>query len=112
MKIIASLTSVASASPGDYGRYERAEAVRVWNLYTSKILKEIYLRTDAIGAVLVLECATLAEAEKAIASLPMVEAGLFSIDLMSLEPWPEMTRMLQEHNQPLPQWWPCRETRC
>jgi|GEM_PF-6715989 len=106
MKIIASLTGTANASPTDYGSYQSAEATRVWDLYTNGVLKEIYLRTETIGAVIVLECASHADAEEAIQSLPMVKAGLFNVDYLSLGPTPPMSKMLKEHNQPLPSWWP------
>ncbi len=51
-------------------------------------------------------CASHTEAEKAIKSLPMVKAGLFDVSYMALGEWPEMTRMLHEHQQAIPAWYP------
>jgi len=101
MKVIASLTASGNASPTDFGPLEGPESNRVWELYEEGTLREIYLRTDAIGAVIVLEVADEAEAARAIRSLPMVEAGLFEIGYVPLAPWPEMTRMLEERGQPV-----------
>ncbi len=92
--------------PSDFGPYEADEASRVWELYTAGTLKEIYLMTDHIGAVILLECADRVEAERLMHSLPMFQAGLFDVTITSLGLWPEMTRMLREHNLELPEWWP------
>lgn len=93
-------------NPSDFGRYEASEASRVWELYTAGTLKEIYLMTDQIGAFIVLQCTDRDEAGRIISSLPMVQAELFDVSIMALGPWPEMTRMLREHNLELPEWWP------
>ena len=106
MKIICSLSAKSTASPANFMQYEDVESKRVWELYTVGILNEIYLRTDEIGAVIILQCASHTEAEKAIESLPMVKAGLFDVSYMALGEWPEMTRMLHEHQQSIPAWYP------
>lgn len=47
-----------------------------------------------------------AVAENAINSLPMVKAGLFDVSYMQLGEWTEMSRMLSEHRQSIPPWYP------
>lgn len=106
MKFICSLLAKSTARPDRFMSYEEPESKRVWELYTAGTLKEIYLRTDAIGAAIVLQCDSQTEAEAAITSLPMVKAGLFDVSYMGLGEWPEMTRMLREHQQSLPEWYP------
>ncbi len=106
MKLICSLLAKSTASPDRFMSFEESESKRVWELYTAGILKEIYLRTDAIGAVIILECGSQAEAEHAINSLPMVKEELFDASYMHLGEWPEMSRMLHEHQQSLPAWYP------
>lgn len=106
MKLICSLLAQSTALPDRFMAFEEPESKRVWELYTAGILKEIYLRTDAIGAVIVLECSSQAEAESAINSLPMVKAGLFNVNYMQLGEWTQMTRMLNEHQQSIPDWYP------
>ena len=39
-------------------------------------------------------------------SLPMVQAGLFDVEYLTLGPWPEMTRLLDAHGERQPGWWP------
>ena len=106
MKLICSLVAKPTASPARFMSYEEPESARVWELYTAGMLKEIYLRTDLIGAAIILQCGSQSEAEAAINSLPMVKAGLFDVSYMVLGEWPEMTRMLGEHQQSIPAWYP------
>lgn len=106
MKLICSLLAKSTAPPDRFMSYEKAESEQVWKLYTAGLLKEIYLRTDVIGAVIIMQCDSKVEAENAINSLPMVKAGLFDVSYMTLSEWPEMTRMLHEHQQPIPAWYP------
>jgi hypothetical protein len=106
MKFICSLLAKPTAAPDRFMSYEDPESQRVWELYTVGTLKEIYLRTDALGAVIVLQCDSQLEAKAAINSLPMVKAGLFEVSYMALGEWSEMTRMLNEHHQAIPAWYP------
>lgn len=106
MKFICSLVAKSTASPDRFIPLEEPESERVWELYTAGTLKEIYLRTDTVGAAIILECDSKAVAENAINSLPMVKAGLFDVSYMQLGEWAEMTRMLREHRQSIPPWYP------
>lgn len=106
MKIICSLVAKSTAASEQFMPLEEPESRRVWELYMTGTLKEIYLRTDEIGAVIILNCGSKPEAETAISSLPMVKAGLFDLSYIQLGEWSEMTRMLGEHQQPIPNWYP------
>ena len=53
-----------------------AEARVAWDLHQAGVIRELYFHADEPMAVLMLECADVAEAESALASLPMVAAGL------------------------------------
>jgi hypothetical protein len=68
--------------------YVGVEARRVWELYETDRVREIYLRADRRpGVVLVLESDDLAEAEQLVAALPMVEAGLLDFEVIPLRPY-------------------------
>ena len=69
------------------------EAMRAWELYQDGLIREIYFRGDQSTAVLVLECEDSAEAEAALASLPLVKAGLIAFDIMPLVPYPGFARL-------------------
>jgi muconolactone delta-isomerase len=70
-----------------------AEARRVWELQQAGIVREIYMRVDKPAAVLMLECADVDEAGRALASLPLVEAGLIGFDVLPLRAYPGFARL-------------------
>lgn len=65
------------------------EGQRVKQLYASGLLRQIWRRGDAPGAVIVWEAAGEADVRTAIASLPLAQAGMIETAfLSSLEPYP------------------------
>lgn len=71
----------------------KAEAARAWELYRSGLLREIYFRADRPQAVLVLECASLPEAQQSLASLPLAREGLVTFEIIPLAPYPGFERL-------------------
>jgi muconolactone delta-isomerase len=70
-----------------------AEARRAWDLHQTGVVRELYFRADESAAVLVLECADVAEADRALASLPMVSAGLIRFEVIPLAAYPGFARL-------------------
>jgi muconolactone delta-isomerase len=65
------------------------EGQRVKQLYASGVLRQIWRRGDAPGAVIIWEAASEADVRTAIASLPLAQAGMIeTMFLSSLEPYP------------------------
>ena len=59
------------------------EARHVWELYESDRVREFYLRADyQPGVVLIFECDDATEAERLVAELPIVEAGLLNFEVV------------------------------
>ena len=71
----------------------RAEALCAWELHPAGVIRELYFRADAHMAVLVLECADAAEAEAALAGLPLVAAGLIAFEVIPLTAYPGFARL-------------------
>ncbi|MCC6147744.1 MAG: superoxide dismutase [Anaerolineaceae bacterium] len=69
------------------------ESRRAWELLQDGILRELYFRADFPGAVLVMEAATLEEAQKAIDTLPLVREGLVDFDWIPLAPYSGFARL-------------------
>ena len=68
--------------------YVGEQARSVWERYEIDQVREFYLRADhQPGAVLILECDDVAEAERLVATLPMAEAGLLDFELIPLRPF-------------------------
>jgi muconolactone delta-isomerase len=65
------------------------ESLRVKELYAAGILRQIWLRGDQPGAVLLWEAASEDEVRAAIESLPIFKAGMLElIALAPLKPYP------------------------
>ena len=57
---------------------DEAEAVRA--MYIARTVRAIWSRGDALGAVLQLEADTLEDAEKLVASLPLMRRGMLDCE--------------------------------
>ena len=72
----------------DIAPYVGEQARSVWEQYETDQVREFYLRADhQPGAVLVLECDDVMEAERLVAALPIAEAGLLDFELIPLRPY-------------------------
>jgi muconolactone delta-isomerase len=96
MRILAIETTVENVSSSQFTReIAAAEARRAWDLNQDGTIRELYFRADSAAAVLVLECVDVAEAETALASLPMVAAGLISFEVVPLRAYPGFARLFE-----------------
>lgn len=96
MKILALEKEIPGSSPEQFAIYAKAEAARVWKLYKSGHVREIYFRQDHSEAVLVLECTDKMEARQILDGLPLVQAGLIDFDIIPLVPYPGFERLFGE----------------
>jgi hypothetical protein len=71
----------------------KAEAARLWQLYQSGLVRELYFRLDRSEAVLVLECASLEQAQETLGSLPLAREGLITFQIIPLVPYPGFERL-------------------
>ena len=68
--------------------YVGEEARHVWELYESDRVREFYLRADhQPGVALIFECDDATEAERLVAELPIVGAGLLEFEVVPLRPY-------------------------
>jgi hypothetical protein len=96
MKILALEMEVEGMNSEQFAPHLQEEARRVWELYQSGVLREIYFRADRSQAVLILECTDTNEAGHVLESLPLVRAGLIRFDVMPLLPYPGFARLFME----------------
>ena len=76
--------------------YVGEQARSVWERYEIGQVREFYLRADhQPGAVLVLECDDVTEAERLVAALPMAKAGLLDFELIPLRPFMGFRRLFE-----------------
>lgn len=93
MKILALEQEVPGVTAGQFPPHLQAEARRVWDLYKAGVIREMYFRQEKTDAVLVLECASVAEAWEALETLPLVREKLIDFELIPLTPYPGLERL-------------------
>lgn len=94
MKIIALERELPGATSEQFQPHLKAETVQVIDLIQADVLREIYFRQDRPEAVLVLECIDLQHAEDILGTLPLVQQGLITFDLIPLKPYPGFARLI------------------
>ncbi|MCX6952317.1 MAG: superoxide dismutase [Verrucomicrobia bacterium] len=72
----------------------REEAAVVWELQKRSIIREIWFTKADRRAVIMLECADVAEARKHLATLPLVRAELIDFALHELCTYDGLERLL------------------
>ena len=93
MKILALEMEAANTTEHDFRPHLKAEAAGVWELCQAGIIREIYFREDAQIAVLILECESREEAQKALGTLPLVRKGLITFEVIPLVPYTGFLRL-------------------
>ena len=93
MKILALEQDVAGFTARDFQPHLKAESARVWELYQAGVLRELYFRADRPSAVLILECANVEESQSILKTLPLVEHGLITFDVIPLVAYPGFARL-------------------
>jgi Muconolactone delta-isomerase len=96
MKILAMEVETEGVKPEQFTPHLKAEARRVWEFYQSGTIRELYFRGDRSEAVLILECASVGEAQQTLDSLPLVQAGLIRFEVIPLVPYPGFERLFEE----------------
>lgn len=75
-------------SDEEFAAYIDAERERVRELYKDAVVRSIWSRKDAPGAVMLLECADEAAANDAVSSLPLARRGMLEVQILPLSPYP------------------------
>jgi hypothetical protein len=93
MKILTLEKEIPGVTEEAFKPYLKEEATRVWELYQTGVLREMYFRQDESSAVLILECEGAEEAKEALDTLPLVREGLITFDVIPLVPYPGLARL-------------------
>ena len=97
MRFIALGSEVDSTFPGlsrdEAAALGRAEARRAWELHQAGIVREISFRTNAHRSVMLLEAPDEAAAREALGSLPFVQAGRLTFEVIGLRPYDGWARL-------------------
>ncbi len=78
----------------------REEAAAVWDLQKRGFIREIWCSKADHRAVVMLECADVAEAREHLATLPFVRASLIDFTLLELCPYDGLESLFAGHRPP------------
>ena len=94
-RVYAVLTLAEGAAPEDLEPHVLGEEATVWRLYLAGHLREMHLLADRPGAVLALEADGAEGARALLASLPMVEAGLLTAEVLPVRPFVNLEALFE-----------------
>lgn len=99
MRFLALGSEVDSTFPGlsseEAAALGRAEARRAWALHQAGIVREISFRAGVRRTVMVLEAPDEDAARAALASLPFVQAGRLTFEVIGLRPYDGWARLFR-----------------
>jgi hypothetical protein len=81
MKVLAISSNVGDPTP-----HLPDELRRIAELQAVGVIEQLYLKADRSGAVIMLETESAEEAERQLATLPLVQRGVTSFDVTELVP--------------------------
>jgi hypothetical protein len=81
MKVLA-----ISRNTGDPSSHIPDEMRRIAELQEAGVIEQLYLKADRSGAVIMLETESTEEAERQLATLPLVERGVTRFEVTQLMP--------------------------
>jgi len=87
-------------TPTHFQPHLRAEALRAWQLHQSGSIRALYFCPERSAAVLMLECDDLDEARRLLDTLPLVQAGLITFELLALAAYPGFARLFASDSSP------------
>lgn len=96
MKILALEHELPHAAADEFQQHTKAEARQVWALVQAGVIRESYFRADRNEAVLVLECQSVDKAHEALSTLPFVQHGLITFELIALKAYPGFERLFEK----------------
>lgn len=94
MKILAIEKSLKETDWSKFQQLLKDEAHRVFELYQYNYIREIYFNENH-QAVLVLECESKEQAAEILDTLPLVESRLISFEIMELNPYTGLSRLME-----------------
>lgn len=101
MQFVALSRRLPGTTPERLAAHAAAEASAAHQLLVEGTVRSIHMCPDRPGSLVTLECASLADAQAALARLPMVRDGLIAFDVSRLLPYTGYSALFApEHGGP------------
>ena len=85
--VIARISKNTDTTPEQAEPYIKPEAEKVWEYYTTDVVRSIHYIADMSGAVLMLEADNLEAAKGIVAQFPMAKDNILNFDILPLKPY-------------------------
>lgn len=96
MKILAIERELREVPEEKRKKILQSEAEKVWELYQQDVFREIYFDGSQKTAVLILECKDIQEASEILDTLPLVDTGYITFELIPLIPYSGFSRLFSK----------------
>ena len=97
MKILALEHELPEGTADKFSVHAKDEARRIWALHQAGTIREMYFRADRTEAVLILECASVIEAQEVLSTLPLVQNRLITFDVIPLKAYSGFVRLFEKN---------------
>jgi hypothetical protein len=77
----------ADRPDAEFAPHLAPEAKMAMKMFAEQFIREIYSREDGKGAILVCEAASVDEVQERLGELPLVKAGLLTLDIHGVKPY-------------------------
>lgn len=84
MKMLVLMDLVPGTTQEQIAPYLKVEAARAWELHKQGIFRDMNFRADRPGVVNIIECPSVEEAKKVLATLPLAKAGFMTCEVIPL----------------------------
>lgn len=84
MQILAIMTGADNRTEADFLSYQMEEERTVWRHWKAGLLRQMWFRTDRLGAIFLLEAENLEAVERILPEFPMIRDRLLVADLIPL----------------------------
>lgn len=84
MQYLALFHASSTARPEDFMPLREAEERSLWPLWKHGVVRQMWFREDSPQPVFLLESTNAEQVASQLADLPMVKAGLFEVELITL----------------------------
>lgn len=95
MQILALETELKPIPANRAGELLREEAARVWALKKQEVIREIWFTRVGRRAVILLECESESDAERHLATLPLVREQYIGFEIRGLQPYDGFDRLIR-----------------
>lgn len=99
MKFLAMSRRCPGVSDAQVAEHATLESLQAFRLMRAGVFEQLYFSRDWRGAVLVVQAASRAEAEAALATLPMVAKSVITFDLYQLDPNDHYVRLFADEHK-------------